>query len=88
MKNETKGVEGKKLKFATKVVLENTPLFRTSTYPSSHRNVTGVFYLYDGVEYDGRYKIVSSKRCVRYRFENMVVVGFITKEDALKCASI
>ena len=87
MKNEVKAGE-RKLKFATKVVLDNTPLFRTSTYPTSHKAVSGTFYLYDGEELNGRFKIVNSKRSVRYKFENMVVVGFITKEDALKSVSI
>lgn len=88
MKNEVKGGEAKKLRFATKVVLENAPLFRTSTYPTSHKRVSGVFYLYDGVEENGRYKVVRSKLGVRYKHQNMVVEGFITKEDAIKGASI
>lgn len=70
--------------FGTEVLLNNTPLFRTSTYPASHRPVSGKFFLYDGIEKNGRFKITTSKRCVRFKPEGMVVIGWVNKSDILK----
>ena len=70
-----------KMTFGTEVRLNSAPLYRTSTYPDSHRSVTGTFYLYDGVEENGRFKIVTSKRSVRFKPESMVFEGWIRKQD-------
>lgn len=76
------GNSGKKVfTFGTKVKLENAPLFRDEFYPSSHRSLTGVFYLYDGKCVNGRYKVVSTKQAVRFKPEAMVYVGWVKESD-------
>lgn len=71
----------KEFRFGTEVTLKDVPLYRTSTYPASHRTVNGKFYLYDGIEHNGRLKITPSKRGVRFKPEIMVVEGWIEKKD-------
>ena len=71
----------KAFSFGTKVKVENAPLFRDATYPSSHRKVSGIYYLYDGNCVNGRYKIVSSKQAVRFKPETMVFIGWVKESD-------
>ena len=81
MANEATKTEKKYFNFGTKVNLENVPLFRDAHYPSSHRSVSGTFYLYDGRCVNGRYKVVSSKQAVRFKPESMVFIGWVKETD-------
>lgn len=67
--------------FGTKVKLENAPLFRDENYPTSHRTLSGTYYLYDGNCVNGRYKVVSSKFSVRFKPEIMVFIGWVKESD-------
>ena len=74
----------KALIFGTKVKLDNVPLFRTESYPTSHRSVSGTYFLYDGKCVNGRYKIVSSKQAVMFRPEPMVFIGWVEESYLTK----
>ena len=70
--------------FGTKVKLENTPLFRDEFYPTSHRALTGTYFIYDGKCINGRYKIVASKQAVRFKPETMVFIGWVDEQSLAK----
>lgn len=76
--------EKKAFTFGTRVKLDNAPLFRDENYPTSHRALTGTFYLYDGRRVNGRYKVVASRQSVRYKPEAMVYIGWVKEEDLEK----
>lgn len=53
--NSTTNTKGKK------VVLKSIPLYATSTSTAVIKRLTGVYYLYDGVAVNGRYRITTDK---------------------------
>ena len=72
-----------KLRAGQEVILNETPLYRTSDYPASHRKLSGKYFLYDGKEANQRLKIVSSRKSVKYKPESMVFIGWVSKKDIM-----
>ena len=70
--------------FGTRVKLDDAPLFRSSTYPTSHRSISGTYFLYDGKCVNGRYKVVHSKQSVRFKPEQLVFIGWVEEKSLEK----
>ncbi len=61
------------------VTLVNTSLYTSSTATQSAGRLNGVYYIYDGKEIDGRYRITNSKKKVAQGPLEINVSGFIDK---------
>ena len=65
----------------TKIILNNAPLYASSTRKTPANHVTGYFYLSDGIDFHGRYRICKDRF---YCGAINKVLGYVRKED-IKC---
>lgn len=64
-----------------KLTLKNVPLYRSATSSSPVCNLTGTYYLYDGKNMSGKYRITNAlKNCGRTPIASFVT-GYINKSD-------
>lgn len=61
------------------VTLTNASLYTSSIIPHSAGRLNGVYYIYDGKEIDGRYRITNKKEKVAQEPLSINVLGFIDK---------
>jgi len=61
------------------ITLVNASLYTSSTITKSAERLNGVYYIYDGKEIDGRYRITNSKEKVAQEPLSINVLGFIDK---------
>ena len=77
------GEEIHELKAGERIDLQNAPLYISSSAKRKARNVNGVYYVYDGKEINGRYRITKSRSRVEKKPTAINVTGWINKEDAV-----
>lgn len=70
-----------KLKAHTRIVLNNAPLYASSTTSKVAAKKTGVYYIYDGIEMNGRYRITNSDSNVGRTPIAQSVTGYVNKKD-------
>ncbi|MGN0571799.1 MAG: glycoside hydrolase family 25 protein [Candidatus Fimenecus sp.] len=63
------------------VTLHNTPLYISATAKSAAAKKSGTFYIYDGKEINGRYRITSSPERVGKTPMATNVTGYVNKSD-------
>lgn len=73
----------KTLSAGTMVSLDNTPLYISATSKNPERRLTGTYYIYDGKEMNGRYRITSSVSRVNKRPISQNVTGYVKKSDII-----
>lgn len=65
----------------TKVTLDNTPLYASATAKRPAAYKTGTFYIYDGKEISGRYRITNSADRAGKKPIGENVTGYVNKTD-------
>ena len=75
------GSTAKKFAAKTKVTLNKTPLYASATAKSPAVYKTGTFYIYDGKEISGRYRITSSPDRAGKTPVGENVTGYVNKTD-------
>lgn len=70
-----------KLKAHTRIVLNNAPLYASSTTSKVAAKKTGTYYIYDGIEMNGRYRITNSDSNVGRTPIAQSVTGYVNKKD-------
>lgn len=75
------GSTAKKFAAKTKVTLNKTPLYASATAKSPAAYKTGTFYIYDGKEISGRYRITSSPDRAGKTPIGENVTGYVNKAD-------
>lgn len=60
-----------------KIVLTNEPLYSSSTAAKAKSTKTGTYYIYDGIEINGRYRITSNHKYVGKKPLALYVTGYI-----------
>lgn len=68
-------------KAGQKVVLKNAKLYSTSMTERVSGTVSGVYYLYDGIYLEGRYRITNSLKNVERVPISKYVTGFVERRD-------
>lgn len=63
------------------ISLSNTPLYVSATAKSPAARKSGTFYIYDGIEINGRYRITSSPSRAQKKPIGENVTGFVDKAD-------
>lgn len=63
------------------VELRSAPLYASATAKKSVNHKTGTYYLYDGIEISGRYRITSTKERVLKKPIGQNVTGFVNASD-------
>lgn len=63
------------------ISLSNTPLYVSATSKSPVTRKSGTFYIYDGIEINGRYRITSSPSRAQKKPVGENVTGFVDKTD-------
>ena len=63
------------------ISLSNTPLYVSATAKAPVTRKSGTFYIYDGIEINGRYRITSSPSKAEKKPIGENVTGFINKSD-------
>lgn len=63
------------------ISLSNTPLYVSATAKAPATRKSGTFYIYDGIEINGRYRITSSPSKAEKKPIGENVTGFIDKSD-------
>ena len=63
-----------------KITLKNVTLYASSTAKSGVKK-TGTFYLYDGVEVNGRYRITTKSTFCGKKPIGQYVTGWVEKKD-------
>lgn len=71
----------KNLTSGTMVSLDNTPIYISATAKNYERKLTGTYYIYDGIEMNGRYRITNSVSNVKKRPVSNYVTGYVKKSD-------
>lgn len=71
----------KSYKAGTKVVLKNAKLYGTAYAKTTKNEANGTYYLYDGKNINGRYRITNSSEKVNKAPVEKNVTGFIKKAD-------
>ena len=66
-------------KMGTKLALVSVPLYASSTVAKMTKRVSGTYYLYDGKEVNGRYRITTSKANCLKTPASKYVTGWIDK---------
>ena len=64
-------------KAGDKVVLKNAKLYSTAYDKTVDKNISGTFYIYDGVKINGRYRVTNSKDKVGKKPIGKNVTGFV-----------
>ena len=75
--NANEQIAGKELN------LKDTPMYISSDTTAKIMDISGKFYLYDGIEINGRYRITISQNRVKKQPVNSNVTGWIDKEYAV-----
>ena len=68
-------------KAGTMVSLYNTPIYVSSTAALPSTKKSGTYYIYDGLEINGRYRITNSIERVGKKPVNKYVTGYVKKSD-------
>ncbi len=63
------------------ISLSNTPLYVSATAKSPATRKSGTYYIYDGIEINGRYRITSSPSKAQKKPIGENVTGFVNKTD-------
>lgn len=81
--SENKVYQNVKDEFPAKMMvsLYNVPLFASSTAEAPSATKTGTYYIYDGVEVNGRYRITNTPERALKKPISENVTGFINKSD-------
>ena len=66
-------------KVGKKLTLSNTPLYISSTVKKATKNITGTYWLYDGILVNGRYRITNKETRVGRKPAVLNVTGWIDK---------
>lgn len=66
---------------AVPILLTETPIYASATAKAAVARVKGKFYIYDGKEIHGRYRITSSVECVGKRPISANIKGYVNKFD-------
>lgn len=80
---ETKKPETKLLKAGTVVQLKDTSLYANASTSKATDTISGKYYIYDGEEIRGRYRITNSKERVNKKPIGENVTGFVNKSDLM-----
>lgn len=70
-----------KLSGGQKVYLNNAPLFVSSSAEKPARHINGMYYLYDGKAFSGRYRVTVSPNFVGKTPASEYVTGYIREKD-------
>lgn len=65
----------------TELKLSGVPLYKSSDISTKSTTVSGTYYLYDGIEVNGRYRITNTKSRVGAKPVGHNVTGWIDKEN-------
>lgn len=68
-------------KAGQKVVLKNAKLYSTSMTEQASGTVSGIYYIYDGIYLEGRYRITNSLKNVERVPISKHVTGFVDRKD-------
>lgn len=68
-------------KAGTKIKLDNTPIYASSTTNRQAGKKTGIYYIYDGIQIRSRYRITSKPEYVNAKPIDEKVTGYIRKAD-------
>lgn len=69
------------IKAGDKITLSNVPLFASASADKAARKISGSYFIYDGKEFNGRYRItISADRCGRLPVGNNVT-GYVNASD-------
>lgn len=68
-------------KAGQKVVLKNAKLYSTSMTERASGTVSGIYYIYDGIYLEGRYRITNSLKNVERVPISKHVTGFVDRKD-------
>lgn len=71
----------KQIKAGAAVKLNKTPVFASSTAKAARSNKTGTFYIYDAVDFSGRYRITNKPANCGKKPAALYVTGYINKSD-------
>lgn len=71
----------KQIKAGAAVKLNKTPVYISSTAKTARSKKTGTFYIYDAVEYNGRYRITNKAANCGKKPAALYVTGYINKSD-------
>jgi len=74
-----KPTKPKRIEVGTKVILNNTPLYISSTTAKPTTRISGTFYIYDGKDVNGRYRITTAKSNCMKTPVTKYVTGWIDK---------
>lgn len=74
-----KPTESKRIEVGTKVILNNTPIYVSSTTVKPATRISGTFYIYDGKDVNGRYRITTAKSNCMKSPVSKYVTGWIDK---------
>jgi len=73
----------KTLTAGTMVSLDNTPVYISATAKNYEKKLTGTYYIYDGKEMNGRYRITNSVSRVNKRPIAQNVTGYVNTSDVV-----
>lgn len=73
----------KTLSAGTMVSLDSTPLYISATTRNPEKKLSGTYYIYDGKEMNGRYRITSSVSRVNKKPISQNVTGYVKKSDVI-----
>lgn len=75
--------DSSKLTAGTMVSLDRTPLYISATADKYERRLTGTYYIYDGIEMNGRYRITSTVSRVGKKPVSQNVTGYVKRADIM-----
>ncbi len=67
-----------------KVILKNSKLYSSSVTDKVSNYLSGTYYIYDGIYFEGRYRITNSKANVERKPISRYVTGFVDRYDMEK----
>lgn len=76
-----KEAAAKQIKAGAVVKLNKTPVYVSSTAKTATINRTGTYYIYDAVDFNGRYRIASKPENCGKKPAALYVSGYINKSD-------
>lgn len=71
----------KGFKAGQKVTLKNAKLYTSATSERVANTVSGTYYIYDGIYFDGRYRITNSIKNVERKPIGNYVTGFVDRDE-------
>lgn len=76
-------------KVGTKLsIVKSTKLYTTATSTVVKRNVTGIYYLYDGILLGNRYAVVNDVKHIGLAPSSTYIKGYISVEDVIKASPV